>query len=138
MIHEYSTAGWRFCGSRILPWGQLVSDLHTNCSSLNILKLGDNKGSLSGSSEETSAWPPLLQLQILRFIRAPHKAVNTFLSRINAPNLKVVELVGTSICPHDNDQTAAIADVELHTIELPPGVNRCLRFKHSTLKDIHD
>ncbi|KIO29823.1 hypothetical protein M407DRAFT_21075 [Tulasnella calospora MUT 4182] len=133
-IQGYSTSAFRSHESRILPWGQLVSDLHNSCSALKILAIRDDSGF---SAEETlSAWPPLLQLQILRFTKVAHKTVNTFLSRINAPNLKVVELVGNSI--YTETETTSIADIELSTIELPPGVNWSLRFKHSTLKDIRE
>ncbi|KAG8941924.1 hypothetical protein FRC00_012131 [Tulasnella sp. 408] len=137
IMHEYSTAGIIFNGSRILPWGQLVFDLHTHCPAIKILEIGDNKWHWTRSFEETSSpWPPLLQLQILRFTRVVHDIVHTFLSRFNAPNLKVVEIVGT----HNSNQMAAIVDIDsgLPTIEIPPGVDWRLRFKDNTLPDIHD
>lgn len=134
-MSEYSTAGFRFGRSRFLPWGQLISDLHRNCSALKVLEIGGNKVS---SAEPPFTWPPLLQLQILRFTKVTHKTVNTILSRLDAPNLQVVELVGTSSHHDSRDQTAAVADIELPTIELPPGVSWRLRFKESTPAYIRD
>ncbi|KAG8912781.1 hypothetical protein FRC01_004899 [Tulasnella sp. 417] len=134
MMHEYSTA--IRSGSHTLPSGQLISDLRTNCSALKILEIGDDHRSPAGSLEETpSTWPPLLQLQTLRFVRTTHKAINTLLTRLNAPNLKVVEVVGNSIY---SDQTAVIPDTEPPTMKLAAGVNWRLRFKDSTPQDLLD
>ncbi|KAG8929106.1 hypothetical protein FRC01_004870 [Tulasnella sp. 417] len=134
MMHEYSTA--IRSGSHTLPSRQLISDLRTNCSALKILEIGDDHRSPAGLLEETpSTWPPLLQLQTLRFVRTTHKAINTLLTRLNAPNLKVVEVVGNSIY---SDQTAVIPYTEPPTIKLAAGVNWRLRFKDSTPQELLD
>ncbi|KAG9030768.1 hypothetical protein FS837_003188 [Tulasnella sp. UAMH 9824] len=141
-LREYSTAGFGFRRSRTLPWSQLVSDLHTNCAALKILEIGDNNWTSTRSLDETSSpWPPLLSLQILRFTKATHKAINTFISKINAPNLEVVELVGAAINNDDVSVQATDSEpdaVEGRAIELPPDAGWRLRFNNTTLQDIRE
>ncbi|KAG8919793.1 hypothetical protein FRC00_010901, partial [Tulasnella sp. 408] len=141
-LREYSTAGFGFRRSRTLPWSQLVSDLHTNCAALKILEIGDNNWTSTGTLDEAStAWPPLPRLQILRFNKATHKVINTFLSKINAPKLEVVELLGAAINNDDASVQATDSEpnaVERRVIELPPDASWRLRFKNTTLQDIRE
>ncbi|KAG8944231.1 hypothetical protein FRC04_002098 [Tulasnella sp. 424] len=125
VIREYSTTGDILRQDLPFAWGEFLSTLHANCPTIEILDIGDDNWTLA--SEETSLeWPPLFLLRILRFTGANHETINLFLNRIVAPKLELVEIVGRP----------ALDGFKPPAIELPNGINWCLRFKNAWMQDI--
>ncbi|KAG8912782.1 hypothetical protein FRC01_004900, partial [Tulasnella sp. 417] len=116
----------------------LVSDLHTNSPALEILEISDNNWTSAGLLEPTStAWAALPRLRILRFAKATHRVINTYLGKINASMLEVVELVGAPISEDGTSEISA-STAEPPIIELPTRTRWRLRFKKTSLQEVRD